>query len=127
MTGSVTDLGDMEVESDLTACQLDVYDSKEGGVWHPDHGALMEPEGWEFLPSGDAFITRRVKAAGVYWLLWRPRDRNHRHRRLLGIIAPADMIARAGQRPRRHRRSARVDESKERRTEPIGRTHIGRS
>jgi hypothetical protein len=64
-----------------------VYDSSEVGVWQPD--------GWEFLATGDAFVTRRVKAAGVYWSLWRPRDRNHPHRRLLGILAPAATIAQA--------------------------------
>lgn len=85
----------MEVVPELTAVQLDVYDSREGGVWHPEHGVLHEPEGWEFLPTGDAFVTRRVKAAGVFWSLWKPRDRNHRHRRLLGILAPADTIAQA--------------------------------
>lgn len=72
---------------------MDVYDSREDGVWHPEHGQLQEPEGWEFLPSGDPFVTRRVKAAGVYWSLWRPRDRGLRHRRLLGLLAPTDIIA----------------------------------
>lgn len=85
----------MEVVPDLTAVQLDVYDSREGGVWHPDHGELQQPDGWEFLPAGDAFVTRQVKAAGVYWSLWRPRGRNRPHRRLLGLLAPAEAIARA--------------------------------
>jgi len=40
----------VEVVPELTAVQLDVYDSREGGVWHPEHGVLQEPEGWEFLP-----------------------------------------------------------------------------
>jgi uncharacterized protein DUF2293 len=88
-------MSSVEVVPELTAVQLDVYDSREGGVWHPEHGVLQEPEGWEFLPTGDAFVTRRVKAAGVFWSLWKPRDRNHRHRRLLGILAPADTIAQA--------------------------------
>jgi hypothetical protein len=70
---------------------LDVYDTKEG-LWDPANGALDQPEGWEFLPSGDAFVTRRVKAAGVYWKLWRPRGRNRPHRRLLGLLAPAAVI-----------------------------------
>lgn len=67
----------------------------KGGLWHPEHGELQEPEGWEFLPTGDAFVTRQVKAAGVYWSLWRPRGRNRPHRRLLGLLAPAETIARA--------------------------------
>ncbi len=85
----------MEVEPDLTAAQLDVYDSREGGVWHPEHRVLQAPAGWELLPSGDAFVTRRVKTAGVYWSLWRPRGRDHPHRRLLGILAPAATVAQA--------------------------------
>jgi hypothetical protein len=70
---------------------LDVYDTKEG-LWDPVSGALDQPEGWEFLPSGDAFVTRRVKAAGVYWKLWRSRGRNRPHRRLLGLLVPAAAI-----------------------------------
>jgi hypothetical protein len=85
----------MDVEPELAADQLDVYDSREGGVWYPEHGELEEPAGWEFLPTGDAFATRRVKAAGAFWSLWKPRDRSHPHRRLLGILAPADTIAQA--------------------------------
>jgi hypothetical protein len=50
------------------------------------------PEGWEFLPTGDAFVTRRVKAAGDYWLVWRPRSRSVPHRRLLGLLAPTAAI-----------------------------------
>ena len=84
----------VEVVPDLTAAQLDVYDSREGGVWHPEHGVLQEPEGWEFLPTGDPFVTHRVKAAGAYWSLWSPRGRQS-HRRLLGILAPAATTARA--------------------------------
>ena len=39
------------------------------------HGDVEIPDDWEYLPSGDAFLTRTVKAAGVYWLSWRPRSR----------------------------------------------------
>ena len=71
---------------------LDVYDHGEG-LWNPDHGELAAPDGWEFLPSGDAFLTRRVKAGGAFWVVYRPRGRNRPHRRLLGLWAPADTIA----------------------------------
>lgn len=80
---------------DPAGLPLEVYASREGGVWHPEHGALETPEGWELLPAGDAFVTRRVKAAGMYWSLWQPRDRGHRHRRLVGLLAPAGAIAQA--------------------------------
>ena len=82
------------VESDVRVLNLDVYDTKEG-LWNPEHGSLEEPQGWEFLPTGDAFVTRHVKAAGVYWNLWRPRGRNRPHRRKLGLLAPTIAIENA--------------------------------
>ncbi|MEN8234035.1 MAG: DUF2293 domain-containing protein [Actinomycetota bacterium] len=78
-------------EPDLTALQLDVYMTRNG-PWNPDHGDIEIPEDWEFLPSGDAFVTRRVKAAGAFWVAWRPRGRNRPHRRKLGLWAPKDAI-----------------------------------
>lgn len=56
----------MVAEDDPASENLDVYDTKTGW-WHPVRGDLKVPEDWEFLASGDAFITRRVKADGVYW------------------------------------------------------------
>ena len=50
---------------DLTTANLDVYDTRDG-LWNPEHGNLEQPQGWDFLPTGDAFVTRRVKAVGVY-------------------------------------------------------------
>ena len=47
---------------DLTHLPLDVYDTKDG-PWNPEHGELVVPDDWEFLPPGDAFVTRQVKAA----------------------------------------------------------------
>ena len=81
-------------EPDLSELHLDVYDTRDG-TWNPDHGEVTIPEGWEFLPSGDTFLTRQVKAMGVYWLSWRPRGRNRPHRRRLGLWAPAEAIAQA--------------------------------
>lgn len=76
---------------------LDVYASREGGWWNPDHGDVEIPHGWELLPSGDAYLTRTVKQLGQHWLAWQPRTRNRRHRRSLGVWAPADSIAQARQ------------------------------
>lgn len=45
-----------------------------------------------FLPSGDAFVTRRVKASRAFWVAWRPRGRNRPHRRRLGLWAPKEAI-----------------------------------
>jgi hypothetical protein len=72
---------------------LEVYDTK-AGLWHPERGDLSQPDGWDFLPAGDAFLTRRVKAAGDYWQLYQPKGRRA-HRRLLGLLAPAGAIAAA--------------------------------
>jgi hypothetical protein len=92
-------------DGNLERCNLDVYDTKNG-LWCPEHGDLDLPEGWEFLASGDNFVTRRVKGSGVYWTLWRPRGRHRPHRRKLGVLAPgstinaarAEAVATAGQR-----------------------------
>jgi hypothetical protein len=82
-------------DSEALATQhLDVYTTKNG-QWNPEHGGVEIPEGWEFLPSGDAFLTRTVKGAGVYWLSWQPRSQRRQHRRLLGLWAPSQVIATA--------------------------------
>ena len=46
-------------ETDLTKLQFDVYMTRDG-PWNPEHGEIEIPDDWEFLPSGDAFVTRRV-------------------------------------------------------------------
>ncbi len=82
-------------DSEALATQhLDVYSTKNG-QWNPEHGDVEIPAGWEFLPSGDAFLTRTVKAAGAYWLSWQPRSQHRQHRRLLGLWAPSQVIATA--------------------------------
>jgi hypothetical protein len=86
-------------EVDLTGVQLDVYVSKDATAewWTPEHGEVATPEGWAFLPTGQAFVTRTVKAAGVFWLAGQPRSRSRQHRRLLGIVAPEAAIRAAEQ------------------------------
>ena len=59
------------MDGDLAGQQLDVYMTREG-PWNPEHSHLEIPEDWDFLPSGDAFVARRVKAAGIFWVAWRP-------------------------------------------------------
>jgi hypothetical protein len=78
----------------LAGQHLDVYETKNG-QWNPEHGDIEIPMGWEFLPSGDAFLTRTVKATGAYWLSWQPRSRQRQHRRILGLWAPSQVIAEA--------------------------------
>jgi hypothetical protein len=74
---------------------LDVYETQDG-YWNPDHGDVEVPPGWEFLASGDAFVTRRVKADGHYWQAWLPKTRSRQHRRLIGLWAPKATIDAAG-------------------------------
>ena len=83
----------MVADRDPTAEHLEVYDTNSG-LWHPELGELIQPDGWGFLPAGDAFVTRRVKAAGIYWVLFRPKGRRE-HRRHLGVLAPTGAIASA--------------------------------
>jgi len=81
----------MVAQEDPASENLDVYDTK-AGWWNPDLGDLVVPDGWEFLASGDAFVTRRVKAAGAYWSAWKPKNRRGGHRRRLGLLAPTAEI-----------------------------------
>jgi hypothetical protein len=101
-------------EPDLTSLNLDVYDTRQG-PWNPDHGEIKIPGDWDFLPSGDAFVTRKVKGGGVYWVAWRPRGKGRPHRRLLGLWAPSEAVERsramaeetAAERVRRREQGAR--------------------
>jgi len=36
---------------------------------------ISTPDGWTLLPPGDAGLTRRVKAAGVYWVVQEKKGR----------------------------------------------------
>lgn len=97
-----------------------MYDTRNG-PWNPEHGELEIPEVWEFVSSGDAYVTRRVKAGGVYWLAWRPRGPNRPHRRRLGLWAPqaaieqakAQAVATEAERARSRERGARSRERQE--------------
>jgi hypothetical protein len=79
------------VSEDRTGEHLDIYDTRNGW-WNPDLGEVELPDGWELLPRGDTFVTRRVKAAGKYWLVWSPRTRNRPHRTAIGLLAPTTAI-----------------------------------
>ena len=52
---------------------------------------LNVPEGWILLPPGDAGLTRRVKAAGEFWLV-EEHVKNRMYSR--GIWAPRETIER---------------------------------
>jgi len=56
-----------------------------------EHGIKEEPPGgWEFLPAGDAAITRKVTAKGNYWKIQEKKGRRIFSK---GIWAPATDIA----------------------------------
>jgi hypothetical protein len=84
------------VDDDIRELNLDVYDTK-AGWWNPDHGELDIPEDWEFLPQGDPYLTRTVKALGMWWHAWLPRTRRRPHRRSVGLWAPAAVIRAANE------------------------------
>ena len=62
--------------------------------WTPGHGLVRTPPGWTFVPRGDAFVTRKVKAAGLYWEVVRARPKKGYTERL-GLLAPAAHVAEA--------------------------------
>lgn len=49
------------------------------------------PTGWELLPPGDAGMTRRVKAAGEFWIV---QEKKGRRTFSKGVWAPAETIER---------------------------------
>jgi hypothetical protein len=102
--------GDRATELELVREHLDVYDTREG-PWDPEHGAVEIPADWDLLPTGDAFMTRTVKAGGVYWYAWKPRTRSRPHRRLAGLWAPRVVIEEA------EARAAKTAAARERRRE----------
>ena len=51
-----------------------------------DNEILELPAGWEFVPSGDAMLTRRLKAAGEYWLV---QDRYRNKITSCGVCVPS--------------------------------------
>lgn len=63
----------------------------ENTVRTTDGEVLTVPSGWELLPPGDAGLTRRVKAAGEYWLVKEKKGRRTFSR---GVWAPAETIDR---------------------------------
>lgn len=60
-------------------------------VCDADGKVLTAPDGWVLLPSGDAALTRRVKAAGDHWIVQEKKGRKIFSR---GLWAPATTIER---------------------------------
>lgn len=78
-------------EEILNLIVYEVGDWQKDGVSELHFGRIPVPEGWNLLESGDALLTRRVKARGKYWeyyheLKTKPYDKK------IGIFAPANVI-----------------------------------
>jgi len=92
------------MDNDLLSLHLRVYEpqpqeamadgtitDKDNLWWSPQYGHVRQPEGWQFLPRGDHFLTRTVKKLGPYWEVVRSRPRQG-YTETLGILAPQDAI-----------------------------------
>lgn len=73
---------------------LKVYASRtlDGCWWHPEHGDLKGPAEWEFLPPGDAYLTRTVKRLGPHWVVLK---RGKGYTATVGVLAPAANVQEA--------------------------------
>ncbi|MDE1821901.1 MAG: DUF2293 domain-containing protein [Euryarchaeota archaeon] len=71
---------------------LPVWHSREReGYWNPEYGEVELPEGWVFLPSGDAFVTRQAKK-GPHWVLLK---RRKGYTATLGVFCPEESVQQA--------------------------------
>ena len=83
---------------------------------------LPIPVGWELLPPGDAALTRRVKAAGEFWLveekvgrrmfsrgIWAPRDTIGQVREALAAERSTDAYAKRREADSRRREAQQAD------------------
>ncbi|MGI0054823.1 MAG: DUF2293 domain-containing protein [Thermoplasmata archaeon] len=74
---------------------LRVWRARDGeGYWNPERGNLVLPQGWVFVPPGDAFVTREVKK-GPHWVLCR---RRKGYTATLGVFCPDAAVTSAEER-----------------------------
>lgn len=74
---------------------MPVWRAKEGeGYWNPERGNVSLPDGWVFVPSGDAFVTREVKK-GPHWVLLKQRKG---YTATLGVFCPETILTAAEKR-----------------------------
>lgn len=71
---------------------LIVHQNQKGEIVGTEGKVLSVPEGWSFLPAGDAGITRKVTAQGAYW---RVEYKKGRKTFSAGIWAPSTTIEQA--------------------------------
>ncbi|NNN17089.1 MAG: DUF2293 domain-containing protein [Thermoplasmata archaeon] len=58
------------------------------GYWNPERGDVSVPDGWVFVPAGDAFVTREVKK-GPHWVLLK---RRKGYTAKLGVFCPEENL-----------------------------------
>lgn len=62
-----------------------MWHAREGeGYWNPEKGNITPPDGWVFVPAGDAFLTREIKK-GPHWVLLK---RRKGYTATLGVFCP---------------------------------------
>ena len=64
----------------------------DGGFWSPAYGDLSGPKEWEFLPAGDANLTRTVKRLGPHWVVVKS---GKGYTRTVGVLAPSPSVGEA--------------------------------
>ena len=90
----------------------------EGTLYSESGEKLIPPEGWAFLPAGDAAVTRRVKSKSPVWVV----QVKYRRRMISkGIWAPADNILVAKQEVAAKRSTPAYANERKR---EIGRAHV---
>ncbi|KXA93499.1 hypothetical protein AKJ64_00400 [candidate division MSBL1 archaeon SCGC-AAA259E17] len=72
---------------------LKVWEANQfDGYWCKEHDEFNDiPDGWDFLPSGDGALTRKVRR-GPHCILMK---KKHGHSKPVGTIAPSDNIEQA--------------------------------
>lgn len=81
---------------------LEIWYSYESPYyWTNKYGEIKPPEGWDYLPSGNTYLTRTVKNLGPYWSLKEKKQvslSKHNKRMfspVIGIWAPSENINKA--------------------------------
>jgi hypothetical protein len=88
----------IQTSDDHSTELLAVYHSRQNtqGWWCREHKEIITPLGWEFLPRGSAFITRKVKELGPHWKV-ESFNKGLKHNVSEGILAPKSNIEKAQQ------------------------------
>jgi hypothetical protein len=88
----------------------------------PDGQVVAVPSSWELLPPGDAALTRRVKAAGEFWLvqekvgrrmfsrgIWAPRETIEQVRKDLAVERSTDAYSKRREADSRRREAQQAE------------------